>query len=59
MAYLGSCIPGFPNLYIVLGMFEKYHTQKARTQLFLGPNVASGHASIIFSEEAQVSRTAA
>ncbi|KDR73518.1 hypothetical protein GALMADRAFT_124691 [Galerina marginata CBS 339.88] len=36
-AYLGSCIPGFPNLF-----------------LLLGPNVASGHASVIFSEEAQI-----
>ncbi|KAF8911968.1 hypothetical protein CPB84DRAFT_1671255, partial [Gymnopilus junonius] len=36
-AYLGSCIPGFPNQF-----------------LLLGPNVASGHASIIFSEEAQI-----
>ncbi|KAH9483680.1 Baeyer-Villiger monooxygenase [Psilocybe cubensis] len=36
-AYLGSCIPGFPNQYLVLG-----------------PNVASGHASVIFSEEAQI-----
>lgn len=37
-AYLGCCIPGFPNLFTLLG-----------------PNVASGHASVIFSEEAQIS----
>ncbi|KAF8798180.1 FAD/NAD(P)-binding domain-containing protein [Phlegmacium glaucopus] len=37
-AYLGSCIPGFPNLFTLLG-----------------PNVASGHASVIFSQEAQIS----
>ncbi|KAF9564392.1 FAD/NAD(P)-binding domain-containing protein [Agrocybe pediades] len=37
MAYLGSCTPGFPNAYILLG-----------------PNVASGHASVIFSEESQI-----
>lgn len=36
-AYLGSCVPGFPNAF-----------------LLLGPNVASGHASVIFSEEAQI-----
>ncbi|KAJ7581205.1 hypothetical protein C8J56DRAFT_866490 [Mycena floridula] len=34
MAYLGSSMPGFPNLFILTG-----------------PNVASGHASIVFSEE--------
>ncbi|KAF9475842.1 FAD/NAD(P)-binding domain-containing protein [Pholiota conissans] len=37
MAYVGTCVPGFPNLYILLG-----------------PNVASGHASVIFSQEAQI-----
>jgi len=37
-AYLGSCIPGFPNLFTLLG-----------------PNVATGHASVIFSQEAQIS----
>ncbi|KAJ3503773.1 hypothetical protein NLJ89_g8287 [Agrocybe chaxingu] len=37
MAYLGACIPGFPNLFNLLG-----------------PNVATGHASVIFSEEAQI-----
>ncbi|KAF8637351.1 hypothetical protein AX17_002850 [Amanita inopinata Kibby_2008] len=36
-AYGGSCRPGFPNLFTILG-----------------PNVASGHASIIFSEEVQI-----
>ncbi|KAF8163481.1 hypothetical protein B0H34DRAFT_325080 [Crassisporium funariophilum] len=36
-AYLGSCMPGFPNLFTLLG-----------------PNVASGHASVIFSQEAQI-----
>ncbi|PFH54195.1 hypothetical protein AMATHDRAFT_478 [Amanita thiersii Skay4041] len=38
-AYAGSCRPGFPNLFTLLG-----------------PNVASGHASVIFSEEAQVKK---
>ena len=36
-AYLGSYMPGFPNMV-----------------LLLGPNVATGHASAIFSEESQV-----
>ncbi|KAL1742380.1 hypothetical protein HDZ31DRAFT_43372 [Schizophyllum fasciatum] len=36
-AYLGCSMPGFPNLFYLLG-----------------PNVASGHASVIFSEEVQV-----
>ncbi|KXN92229.1 4-hydroxyacetophenone monooxygenase, partial [Leucoagaricus sp. SymC.cos] len=36
-AYLGSSMPGFPNLYMLLG-----------------PNVATGHASVIFSQEAQI-----
>ncbi|KAF6763939.1 hypothetical protein DFP72DRAFT_873803 [Ephemerocybe angulata] len=36
-AYLGSCFPGFPNLFTTLG-----------------PNVAAGHASIIFGHEAQI-----
>jgi len=36
-AYLGSCFPGFPNAFVVLG-----------------PNVASGHASVIFSQETQI-----
>ncbi|KAF8077841.1 hypothetical protein FPV67DRAFT_1463188 [Lyophyllum atratum] len=35
-AYLGTCMPGFPNCFTLLG-----------------PNVASGHASVIFSQEAQ------
>ncbi|KAF9526978.1 hypothetical protein CPB83DRAFT_856911 [Crepidotus variabilis] len=37
MAYLGLCMPGFPNLFSLLG-----------------PNVATGHASVIFSEECQI-----
>jgi len=36
-AYIGSCIPGFPNLFTLLG-----------------PNVATGHASVVFTEEAQL-----
>ncbi|KAF8921179.1 hypothetical protein CPB85DRAFT_1269723 [Mucidula mucida] len=36
-AYLGSCVPGFPNLFMLLG-----------------PNVATGHASAVFSEESQI-----
>ncbi|KAJ3503644.1 hypothetical protein NMY22_g18178 [Coprinellus aureogranulatus] len=36
-AYLGTCYPGFPNLYTLLG-----------------PNVATGHASVVFSQEAQI-----
>lgn len=36
-AYVGSCIPGFPNLFTLLG-----------------PNVATGHASVIFSQESQI-----
>ncbi|XP_006457965.1 hypothetical protein AGABI2DRAFT_64702 [Agaricus bisporus var. bisporus H97] len=36
-AYLGTSMPGFPNLYMLLG-----------------PNVATGHASVIFSQEAQI-----
>ncbi|KAF9013992.1 hypothetical protein BDQ17DRAFT_434014 [Cyathus striatus] len=36
-AYLGMCMPGFPNLFTILG-----------------PNVATGHGSAIFSEEAQI-----
>ncbi|KAL1706901.1 hypothetical protein EV121DRAFT_200448 [Schizophyllum commune] len=36
-AYLGCSMPGFPNLFYLLG-----------------PNVASGHASVIFSEEVQI-----
>ncbi|GLB34847.1 putative L-lysine 6-monooxygenase (NADPH-requiring) [Lyophyllum shimeji] len=36
-AYLGTCMPGFPNCFSLLG-----------------PNVATGHASVIFSEEAQI-----
>ncbi|KAF7424123.1 hypothetical protein PC9H_009426 [Pleurotus ostreatus] len=36
-AYLGTCIPGFPNVFTLLG-----------------PNTATGHASVIFTEEAQI-----
>ncbi|KAJ3574820.1 hypothetical protein NP233_g1506 [Leucocoprinus birnbaumii] len=36
-AYLGTSMPGFPNVYTLLG-----------------PNVATGHASVIFSQEAQI-----
>ncbi|KAF8743609.1 hypothetical protein AX14_001672 [Amanita brunnescens Koide BX004] len=39
-AYLGTCRPGFPNLFHVLG-----------------PNTATGHASVIFTEEVQVRTT--
>ncbi|KAG6851241.1 hypothetical protein H0H93_011677 [Arthromyces matolae] len=39
-AYLGTCIPGFPNFFMLLG-----------------PNVASGHASAIFSQESQIGLT--
>uniref|UniRef100_A0A0W0FLE3 Protein kinase domain-containing protein n=1 Tax=Moniliophthora roreri TaxID=221103 RepID=A0A0W0FLE3_MONRR len=36
-AYLGSAIPGFPNMFILVG-----------------PNVATGHASLVFSQECQI-----
>ncbi|TRM62608.1 hypothetical protein BD626DRAFT_403629 [Schizophyllum amplum] len=36
-AYFGCSMPGFPNLFMLLG-----------------PNVATGHASVIFSEEVQI-----
>ncbi|EPQ58318.1 FAD/NAD P-binding domain-containing protein [Gloeophyllum trabeum ATCC 11539] len=36
-SYMGTCAPGFPNLYTLLG-----------------PNVATGHSSVIFSEEVQI-----
>ncbi|KDQ61021.1 hypothetical protein JAAARDRAFT_32021 [Jaapia argillacea MUCL 33604] len=36
-AYLGTCVPGFPNLFTLLG-----------------PNTATGHASVVFSEEVQI-----
>ncbi|KIL69905.1 hypothetical protein M378DRAFT_69093, partial [Amanita muscaria Koide BX008] len=36
-AYLGTCVPGFPNLFHLLG-----------------PNVATGHASVVYSEEVQI-----
>ncbi|KAL0581528.1 Palmitoylated plasma membrane-bound casein kinase [Marasmius crinis-equi] len=36
-AYLGTAIPKFPNLFVLLG-----------------PNVATGHASVIFSQECQI-----
>ncbi|KAG6886526.1 hypothetical protein C0992_003560 [Termitomyces sp. T32_za158] len=36
-AYMGTTVPGFPNLYILAG-----------------PNTATGHSSVIFTEEVQV-----
>ncbi|KAF8896192.1 hypothetical protein BD779DRAFT_1668027 [Infundibulicybe gibba] len=36
-AYLGTCIPGFPNYF-----------------LLSGPNTATGHTSVIFTEELQI-----
>ncbi|KII88360.1 hypothetical protein PLICRDRAFT_41529 [Plicaturopsis crispa FD-325 SS-3] len=39
-AYLGTCVPGFPNLFIITG-----------------PNTATGHASLIFSDEVQIRYT--
>jgi len=36
-AYLGTCMPGFPNCFTLLG-----------------PNTATGHASVIFSQESQI-----
>lgn len=59
-AYVGSCVPGFPNLYILLGRCRiQIQLRSASVYYFLGPNVASGHASVIFSQEAQVSPTSA
>ncbi|KIJ41244.1 hypothetical protein M422DRAFT_780394 [Sphaerobolus stellatus SS14] len=36
-AYIGTAVPGFPNIFTILG-----------------PNIASGHVSAIFSEEQQI-----
>ncbi|GLB40268.1 putative flavin-binding monooxygenase-like [Lyophyllum shimeji] len=36
-AYLGTCVPGFPNFYLIGG-----------------PNTATGHTSVIFTEEVQI-----
>jgi len=36
-SYMGTCVPGLPNLFTLLG-----------------PNVATGHSSVIFSEEVQI-----
>jgi hypothetical protein len=55
-AYLGSCYPGFPNLFTLLGKLPFFRAGWIVCQCPpSGPNVASGHASVIFSEEAQVS----
>lgn len=55
-AYLGSCMPGFPNFFTLLGM-QIGRSYSDKTDEFTGPNVATGHASVIFSQEAQVRMT--
>lgn len=53
-AYLGTSMPGFPNLYMLLGRSGDWCERDSEVKLSLGPNVATGHASVIFSQEAQV-----
>jgi len=61
-AYLGSCVPGFPNAFLLLGELSLVDSSQ-RSALIVGrspgPNVASGHASVIFNEEVQVCLTVA
>ena len=54
-AYLGSAIPKFPNLFVLLGTLRSSRLSEMCLPIPApGPNVATGHASVIFSEECQV-----
>ena len=58
-AYLGTTsIPGFPNFFTFLGTLLQIVFISTCTDIShpLGPNVASGHVSAIFSEEQQVNK---
>jgi hypothetical protein len=57
-AYKGTCIPGYPNFFILLGMLFSHSALNDCPLLFQGPNVATGHASVIFSNEVQISLAA-
>jgi hypothetical protein len=53
--YLGTTFPGFPNFFTILGSCAIQMVQTNLISLqFPGPNVITGHASAIFSEEQQV-----
>ena len=61
-AYLGVAIPGFPNFYMLAGTSSFTITSFLYVveaymlfSLLKGPNTTTGHASVIFTEEVQVS----
>jgi hypothetical protein len=59
-AYLGTTVPGFPNFFMIFGMcfvsgMVEDQLKFRMNILFTGPNTVTGHGSVIFTEEAQVS----
>ena len=60
-AYLGTTVPGFPNFFMMMGEPNVYslpdNNQTTHHYPCLpttGPNTATGHASVIYSEEVQI-----
>lgn len=55
-AYMGTTIPGFPNLYILGGLQAQFSVRNLRELIDVvpGPNTATGHTSVIFFQETQV-----
>ncbi|KAF8071788.1 hypothetical protein FPV67DRAFT_1651086 [Lyophyllum atratum] len=56
-AYLGTCVPGFPNFYLIGGTCCDLHPLECtRVNMYdhVGPNTATGHTSVIFTEEVQI-----
>ncbi|KAF7973421.1 hypothetical protein HWV62_15231 [Athelia sp. TMB] len=53
-AYKGTLTPGYPNFFQILGK-PLLFTSSALLTAPKGPNTATGHASIIFSNEVQIS----
>ena len=51
-AYLGTTMPGFPNFFSIFGV--SYFAEKRKFNSIVGPNTVTGHASVIFTEEAQI-----
>jgi hypothetical protein len=56
-AYLGTCLPGFPNFFLLGGMsISQTCIQRLKYFANKGPNTVAGYASFIFTAEVQVRR---
>ena len=57
-AYLGTTVPGFPNFFMILGkppilLLHPLHNSLSTAQ-YIGPNIATGHASVIFTSSLKI-----